>query len=82
MPVAVFTQAPTSTEAVAGPVATLPPPAATTPRFSQPEVIPVTGNERLPALPAGAMPQQIFMSLGIGLVSVAAVLFGVSKKFQ
>jgi hypothetical protein len=67
---------------VSAPQATLPPPAASTPRFHQPEVIPVTGVERMPSLPQDTLPQQIFLNLGIGLVSVALVLFGVSRKFQ
>lgn len=72
----------TPTQQVQGPVPTLAPPAETTPRFNQPELIPVTGADHLLSLPRGVLPQQIFLNLGVGLLGVALVLFGIARKFQ
>jgi hypothetical protein len=71
---------PTPTEVIKPPLATLPPPAAT-PRFKQPELVPVTGEEHLLALPSSKLPQQVFLGLGAALIGLALVLYGVSKKF-
>jgi hypothetical protein len=47
-----------------------------------PQVIPVTGDDLESQIQATALPQQMFLNFGAGLLGLALVLYGVSNKFK